>query len=197
LNVNEGRRVLVFCGSSRSCDPRYHSAAARLGSALAEASMSVVYGGGKLGSMGAIADAALTGGARVVGVQPRFMRELGWSHDGISELILVDDLRQRLAEMFERADAIVALPGGSGTLEELLVAMTAKRLGELRQPIVIVNQDGYYDALLEQLRRCVSEHFLAEQHAEMWTVVATAEEVPAAILDAPDWPEDSLSFAAL
>jgi uncharacterized protein (TIGR00730 family) len=109
-------RVLVFCGSSESCDPKYHAVAARLGAALAQASMSVVYGGGALGSMGTLADAALAGGVPVVGIQPRFMGDLGWTHDGITELIVVDDMRERLARMLAAADAIVALPGGSGTL---------------------------------------------------------------------------------
>jgi hypothetical protein len=189
--------VLVFCGSSESCAGKYHAVATRLGGALAGASMSVVYGGGALGSMGALADAALAGGVRVVGIQPGFMQELGWTHEGISELVVVENVRERLGRMLASSDAIIALPGGSGTLEEVLVAITAKRLGELRSPIVLVNQDGFYDPLLVQLERCVAERFLAERHTEMWSVVATPEEVPAAIRAQPAWPEDSLQFAAL
>jgi uncharacterized protein (TIGR00730 family) len=190
-------RVLVFCGSSESCDAKYLAGATRLGGALASASMSVVYGGGALGSMGALADAALAGGVPVLGIQPRFMGDLGWSHAGITELVVVDDMRERLSRMLGVADAIVALPGGSGTLEEVFVALTAKRLGEVRSPIVLVNQDGFYDAILAQLERCVSERFLAERHAEMWTVVSTPEEVPAAIREMPEWPEGSLALAAV
>jgi uncharacterized protein (TIGR00730 family) len=190
-------RVLVFCGSSESCEAKYHEIAARLGRALAADGMSVVYGGGLLGSMGALANAALEGGAQVLGIQPRFMRDLGWSHDGISALVLVDDMRERIRQMLAGSDAIVALPGGSGTLEELLVAITAKRLGELASPIVLVNQDGFFDPLLAQLERCVEERFLGERHAEMWTVVAEPEAVPPAIRATPAWPADSLSFATL
>ena len=192
-----GFRVLVFCGSSESCDPKYLDVASRLGRALASSSMSVVYGGGMLGSMGAVANAALAGGVRVVGIQPRFMRELGWSHDGITELVLVEDMRERMRRMLAGSNAVVALPGGSGTLEELLVAITAKRLGELGSPIVLVNQGGFYDPLLEQLEHCVRQRFLAERHAQMWSVVAEPEDVPAAIRSAPAWPENSLTFAAL
>lgn len=190
-------RVLVFCGSSESCDEKYREVGARLGRALAAARMSVVYGGGVLGTMGAVANAALEGGVPVVGIQPHFMQELGWSHDGISELVLVDDMHDRLREMLAASDAIVALPGGSGTLEEVLVAITAKRLGKFSSPIVLVNQDGFYDPLLEQLARCVEERFMAERHSEMWAVVTAPEHVPEAILASPEWPDDALSFAAV
>ena len=123
------RSVLVFCASSSTCDPAYHDAAASLGHAIASAGDTLVYGGGAVGSMGAMADAALAQGGSVVGVIPRFMRELEWAHPGLTELQLVDDMHERKREMLRLADAIVALPGGSGTFEELFEAITQKRLG--------------------------------------------------------------------
>lgn len=193
--VNRGRHVLVFCASSGSCDPVFHSAAATLGRALARAGDTVVYGGGAVGSMGALANAALAEGGRVVGIIPRFMREREWAHTGISELRLVDDMQQRKREMLRVADAIVTLPGGSGTFEELFEALTSKRLGLFRKPIVILNQAGFYDPLFALLQSSVSERFMSEEHLEMWHAVDDVDHVLPAIAAATPWPEDALRFA--
>jgi uncharacterized protein (TIGR00730 family) len=187
----------VFCASSESCAPKYHDCARRLGEVLARAGDTLVYGGGALGSMGALATATIRAGGRVVGIQPRFMNELEWTHGELHEIILVDDMQDRMRRMLERADAVVALPGGSGTIEELFHAITAKRLGEFLSPIVVVNQDGFYDPLLEQLSRCVAGRFMDERHRAMWQVVAAPEEVLGAIASAPRWSKDALRFAAL
>ena len=193
--VNRGRHVLVFCASSGSCDPAFHRAAASLGAALAKNGDTLVYGGGAVGSMGALADAALAEGGRVVGVIPRFMLEREWAHPGITELRLVDDMQQRKREMLGLADAIVTLPGGSGTFEELFEALTSKRLGLFRHPIVIVNQAGFYDPLFALLRSSVDERFMSEAHLEMWQAVDHVDHVLAAIASAAPWPEDAIGFA--
>lgn len=191
------KNVLVFCASSESCSPEYHAAAARLGELLARAGQAVVYGGGAVGSMGALASAAIAAGGQVIGIQPRFMNELEWTHPGVQALELVDDMQERMRRMLAIADAIVALPGGSGTLEELLDALTAKRLGEIVVPVVIVNQGGFFDPLLAQLERCIEERFMDERHRDMWQVVAKPDEVPAALASAPPWSKDALGFATV
>jgi len=193
--VNRERRVLVFCASSGSCAPAFHAAAAALGRALARNGDTLVYGGGAVGSMGALADAALAEGGRVIGVIPRFMREREWAHAGISELRLVDDMQQRKREMLGLADAIVTLPGGSGTFEELFEALTAKRLGLFRNPIVIVNQGRFYDPLFQLLRSSVDERFMSDVHLDMWQAVEEVDHVLPAIASAAPWPEDALRFA--
>lgn len=193
--VNGGRHVLVFCASSGSCDPAFHSAAAELGRALAFRGDTIVYGGGAVGSMGALANAALEAGGRVIGIIPRFMREREWAHPGISELRLVDDMQQRKREMLRIAEAIVTLPGGSGTFEELFEALTAKRLGLFRHPIVIVNQGGFYDPLFRLMQSSVDERFMSEAHLEMWQAVSAVEHVLPALAAAPHWPEDAIGFA--
>lgn len=190
-----GRHVLVYCASSSRCDPAFHAAAARLGRAIAASGATVVYGGGAVGSMGALADAALAEGGRVVGIIPHFMRELEWAHPGLSELHLVDDMHQRKRAMLDRADAIVALPGGTGTFEELLEAMTAKRLGFFAKPIVIVNQAGFYDPLRRLLESSVAERFMHAVHLEMWQMVDRVEDVMPAIESADAWPDDAIDFA--
>jgi uncharacterized protein (TIGR00730 family) len=154
-----------------------------------------VYGGGAVGSMGALADAALAEGGEVLGIIPRFMRELEWAHTGLTELRLVEDMQQRKREMLAAADAIVTLPGGSGTFEELFDAMTAKRLGLFPKPIIIVNQDGFYEPLFQLLRRSVDERFMNDEHLELWHAVDSVEEVLPAIESAAVWPEDAVRFA--
>jgi uncharacterized protein (TIGR00730 family) len=191
----QGRRVLVFCASSGSCDPVFHDAAATLGEAIADAGHTLVYGGGAVGSMGALADAALAGGARVLGIIPRFMRDLEWAHSGLTELRLVDDMQQRKREMLRMADAIVTLPGGTGTFEELFEAMTSKRLGLFSKPIVIVNQDQFYDPLFKLLHSSVEERFMHDAHLEMWQSVDTVADALPAIESAAHWPSDAVRFA--
>jgi len=192
-----GLRICVYCASSRSCDPEYHRAAHRLGSLLARRSWSVVYGGGAYGSMGALADGAIAGGGKITGVIPNFMKELEWAHGGLSELRVVEDMRTRKHLMLSESDAVVALPGGSGTLEELFEAITLKRLGIYLNPIVVVNMRGFYEPLLALLEQCIRERFMDRQHEAMWTVVSDVEEVIPAVLGAPEWTRESRNFAAL
>ena len=191
------RRVCVYCASSEISDAVYLDAARRLGEILAENSITVVYGGGAVGSMGRLAEGALSRGGRVIGVIPRFMQELEWDHKGISELQIVENMRERKHLMLTDSDAAIALPGGSGTLEELLEAISLKRLGIYLNPIVIVNTRGFYDPLLELLRRCIDERFLDERHAAMWQVAAAAEQVLPVLYAAPKWTHDARQFAAL
>ena len=189
--------VLVYCASSRACENDYHDVARRLGELLAQAGCTVVYGGGRAGSMGALADGTLAAGGRIVGVIPRFMVDLEWGHDDLSELHVVEDMRTRKHEMLTRATAVVALPGGTGTLEELFEAITLKRLGLYLGPIVVVNTRGYYDPLLAQLGAAIEERFMDARHASMWTVVDGPEEVLGAIASAASWGADSRDFAVV
>ena len=191
------RAVCVYCASSRVSHPDYRAAAYRLGAVLAAEGFSIVYGGGAVGSMGALADGALTAGGRVIGVLPRFMDELEWGHKGLSELQLVEDMRTRKHLMLARSQAAVALPGGCGTLEELLEAITLKRLGLYLSPIVMVNTRGFFDPLLAQLRQAVEERFMDARHLQMWDVVPSPEEVPDALRRAPEWTAEARKFAAL
>jgi uncharacterized protein (TIGR00730 family) len=191
------RSVCVYCASSRIAHPDYRAAAYHLGEVLARASLGIVYGGGAAGSMGALADGALSAGGRVIGILPRFMAELEWGHKGLTDLQLVEDLRTRKHLMLTLSQAAIALPGGCGTLEELLEAITLKRLGLYLNPIVLVNTRGFFAPLLELLERAVDERFMDPRHLAMWQVVAAPEEVPAALASAPAWSAAARSFAAV
>src|SRR5260370_31142186 len=191
------KRVCVYCASSRQCDAAYHDAAARLGRELARNKVTLVYGGGSVGSMGHLADAALAEGGRVVGVLPRFMYDLKWGHRGLSEMLIVNDLHERKRLMIDQVDAVIALPGGCGTLEELFEAITWKRLGLYLGPIILVNTRSFFDPCVALLERCIGERFMDLRHKSMWTVVNHPEEAIDAMRNAPPWREEYRSFAAL
>jgi uncharacterized protein (TIGR00730 family) len=191
------RAVCVYCASSNTAHPEYREAAFRLGEVLAGGRLAIVYGGGARGSMGALADGALSKGGRVVGILPKFMAELEWGHPGLTELELVEDMRVRKHMMLARSQAAIALPGGCGTMEELLEAITLKRLGLYLNPIVLVNTRSFFDPLLELLTRAIEENFMDRRHAQMWEVVAQPEQVPAALDRAAEWGADARAFAAL
>jgi uncharacterized protein (TIGR00730 family) len=189
--------ICVYCASSRVCSADYHAAAHRLGGVLSASGYAVIYGGGATGSMGALADGVLAAGGRIVGVMPEFMMKLEWAHSQLTELRVVEDMRMRKHMMLSESQGLVALPGGSGTLEELFEAITLKRLGIYTHPIVIVNTKHYFDPLLEFLRHSVAERFMNERHLAMWDVVATPDEVPRALADAPPWPATARDFATV
>ena len=188
-------RVTVYCASSRRCDPEYHRAAGDLGRRLAIGNIEIIYGGGAVGLMGALADAALAQRGRVVGVLPRFMFDLEWGHQGLTDLHLVNDLHERKRLMIDRTDAVIALPGGCGTFEELFEAITWKRLGLYLKPIVIVNLRGYFDPCVQLLQNCIEQRFMDPRHADMWSVVEEPEQVLDAIRTAPGWEEDARRFS--
>ncbi len=191
------RSVCVYCASSTRADPVYLQAAEQLGRILARNSLAVVYGGGGVGSMGRLADGVLAEDGTVIGIIPRFMKELEWFHEGVPELVLVDDLHDRKRALLDRADAVVALPGGSGTLDELLEAISLKRLGVFLGPIVMINTRGFFDPCIEVLERCISERFMDRRHRSMWQVVDEPDQVMAALEAAPKWSSDAIRFAAI
>lgn len=196
-NLREIRSVTVYCASSNKAPAIYHETAARLGRSLAEAGVTVVYGGSSAGSMGRLAEAALAAGGKVIGVMPRFMDELEWGHGALTEMRLVDSMHERKRLMMELSEGILALPGGCGTLEELFEAITWKRLGLYLGAIAMVNVNGFFDPCVQLLERGVEERFMDERHRAMWSVVAEPEQALAALRAQPEWNEDSRRFAAL
>lgn len=151
--------IAVYCASSADLSPRYYELAARLGEELAGRGAVLVYGGGKAGMMGAVADAARRCGGRVVGVIPEFMVERELANEAADELIVTADMRERRRLMEERAEAFVALPGGFGTLEELVEVMVGRMLNRHAKPIILLNSDGFYDQLLVFFDRLVADGF--------------------------------------
>jgi hypothetical protein len=145
--------------------------------------------------MGRLAEGALRAGGTAIGVIPRFMAELEWGHKQLTELCIVEDLRERQHRMLDGADAVVALPGGCGTLEELFEAITLKRLGSYLGPIILVNTRGFYDRVVAALEHCIAEHFMDARHRDIWMVVNEPEDVLSAIRTAPPWSAVNRDFA--
>ena len=191
------KSVCVYCASSSKVDMKFFDAAQRLGKELARHQVKCVYGAGNQGLMGELADAVLSHGGEVLGIIPQFMYDEGWNHTGLTELYIVESMHIRKQMMAENVDAAIALPGGCGTLEELLEIITWKQLGLFTKPIVILNTDGYYDHLIAMLDRAVEENFMHEKHSSIWTIVNTPEEVVEAIRAAETWINNPRSIAAL
>ena len=154
------QHIAVFCGANTGNDPAIREAAKGVGKAIAGRGMGVVYGGGHVGLMGAVADAALEAGGEVLGVIPGFMVEKELAHSGLTELMIVHDMHERKMRMHERSDAVIALPGGFGTMDELFELLTWRQLGLHAKPMGLLNVNGFYAPLLEQIDRMERDGFL-------------------------------------
>ncbi len=173
--------LCVYCASSDRLDPKYYAAAAELGRELVARGWGLVYGGGKTGMMGAVARSVKQSGGRVVGVIPDFMKARELAFDEADELVTVVTMRERKLLMETRADAFVTLPGGWGTLEEIMEILTLRQLDVVRKPCVIFNQDGFYDPLLELFRRMLAEKFFKPSNMELYREARTVPDVFAQI----------------
>lgn len=190
-------RICVYCASSNQADPRFRAAAFRLGELLAANQHSIVYGGGSAGSMGAVADGALSKDGEVIGILPRFMADLEWGHPSLTHLELVGDMRERKHRLLTGSDAVVALPGGCGTLEELFEAITLKRLGLYFNPIILLDTLDYWQPLDAFLHKVIEQRFMNPEHAAMWARVAEPEDVLPTIRNAPRWNADARNYAVV
>ncbi len=170
------RRVAVYCGSAIGNDPAFLAEAVALGTSIAAAGLGLVYGGASVGLMGAVADAALAGGAEVIGVLPAVLDDREIGHPGLSRLERVPTMHQRKTRMVELADAFLVLPGGYGTLEELLEVVTWAQLRLHSKPCILINTAGYWDGLLRFLNTAVAAGFLKAKNRELLLVAGNAAE---------------------
>jgi len=169
--------LCVYCSSSDRLDPKYYTAATELGHELVKRGWGLVYGGGKTGLMGAVARAVKKGGGRVIGVIPEFMKVRELAFDEADELVTVVTLRERKLLMETRADAFVTLPGGFGTLEEIMEILTLRQLDVVKKPCVFFNQDGFYDDLLRLFERMLQDKFFKPSNMELFRVATTVPEI--------------------
>jgi uncharacterized protein (TIGR00730 family) len=168
--------VCVFCGSASGNNPVYASVAVEFGKMLAEEGHSLIYGGGNIGLMGLVADAVLENQGRVIGVIPSFLAEREVAHQGLTQLETVGTMHQRKMRMAELANAFVALPGGWGTLDELAEILTWKQLGLIRQPVIVLNVNHFFDPLLDQMRLMVKEGFLRKENFDFLEIANSSNE---------------------
>lgn len=189
--------ICVFASSSSRINNEYATAATKLGLLFAQAKIDVVYGGGGIGLMGKLADAVLKNGGRITGVIPSFMKDEGWDHSDVKEMILTADMGERKKRMFAMSDGVVALPGGVGTLEELTEAITLKQLGLFKGPIIILNTLNFYKSLLDFLEHMIAGNFLRFEHKDMWEIANTPEEVMDYLAKKDVWLNNPRSIAKI
>lgn len=195
--MNKIASVCVYSASSTKIDPVYFDTAYELGTLLGRQHIRLINGAGNMGLMSAVSDAALAAGGEVTGVIPRFMVEQGWHHTGLTRLVEVESMHERKKMMADLSDAVIALPGGCGTLEELLEIITWKQLGLYLNPVVILNVKGYFDPLLAMLQRAVEENFMRTQHGSIWHVAKTVREAVELVHTVPLWDVSIRKFAAI
>jgi uncharacterized protein (TIGR00730 family) len=195
LDPHHVKMVTVYASSSAALKPVYYDAARRMGEVLADAGKSIIYGAGGSGLMGSVADGALSKNGEVYGVVPQFLQDLELTHRGLTDLKIVKNMRVRKQLMLEDSHAVVTLPGGSGTYEELFEALTMKRLGQWVGPIVLVNTAGFYDGLVKFLQHSIDERFMGSSHLKMWSVVDEPEDVLEAIENSHAWDSNALEYA--
>ena len=176
-------RLCVYCGSAAGLDPRYQDAARELGGALAKAGIELIFGGGRVGLMGVLADAVLAGGGRVVGIIPRRLRDAELAHPGAGELVIVGSMHERKRQMAERADAFAILPGGIGTLDETFEILTWRQLGLHDKPIFLVDVAGYWQPLRDLLDHLSAQGFTASLVPKLLEIVPNVAELMRALGD--------------
>lgn len=195
--MNNIKNICVYSASSTKIAPIYFEAAEELGKILAQKHINLINGAGCLGLMCRISDAALAAGGTVTGVIPRFMVEQGWHHKGLTRLIETESMHERKQLMADLSDGVIALPGGCGTLEELLEIITWKQLGLYLKPIVILNTNGFYNPLLEMLQQAISQNFMRKEHGNIWHVAQSPEEAVNLLYTIPHWSKEIRKFAAI
>ena len=195
--MNQIKNVCVYSASSTKIAPVYFAAAEELGRLLAMRDINLINGAGSIGLMGTTSNAALATGGTVTGVIPRFMVEQNWHHNGLTQLIETETMHERKQLMAEMSDGVIALPGGCGTMEELLEIITWKQLGLYLKPIVILNVQGFYDPLLEMLQRAIDGNFMRPEHRAIWLVATSAQEAIDLLHTTPWWNKNVRKFAAI
>ena len=195
--MNQIKNVCVYSASSTKIAPVYFAAAEELGRLLALQGINLINGAGSIGLMAATSNACLAAGGTVTGVIPRFMVEQNWHHQGLTQLIETETMHERKQTMAQMSDGIIALPGGCGTMEELLEIITWKQLGIYLNPIVILNIDSFYDPLLEMLQRAIDGNFMRPEHQNIWQVATSAQQAIELLYTTPLWNKDVRKFAAI
>jgi uncharacterized protein (TIGR00730 family) len=195
--MNPLNRVAIFCASSPGIDQIYFDLTENLTELLVKENIAINYGGGGIGLMGRIADTVLSLNGKITGYIPIFMKEMEWAHPGVKDMVLVKDMHERKYRIQENIDAIITLPGGVGTMDELMEYITLKQLGQFTKPIIILNINNYFDPLISFLNTMVDEKFMRDVHTDIWTVVDRPEDVINAIKTATPWDDNAIHFAAV
>ncbi len=191
------KKVSVFCASSSQVPGIYFRETELLAHILARENITIQYGGGDTGLMGSLAEIVQEEKGKIIGIIPEFMVKAGWAHKGLDDLVVVKDMHERKRKLIQETGGIIALPGGSGTLEELSEAITSKQLGLISVPIIVVNINGYYNSLLDFFSRMIRENFLRSEHLEMWSIIPDVSGIVKALKEAPGWSHSAIDLARI
>jgi len=191
------KKVCVFAASSPGIDSVYLEAGREMAEILAMNDIAMNYGAGSVGIMGAMADQMLHKNGQVLGFIPDFMIKMGWAHPRLQDLKVVQFMHERKALMMQDADAIISMPGGVGTLEELLEAITLKQLGQFLKPIIVLNTNHFYDPLLNHFEKMIEERFMRPLHGKIWQVAEKPSQVINLIENEPEWDPEAIKYAAV
>ncbi len=191
----EIKKVAVYCASSSRLRDCFYEDAYRVGELLAEAGKEVIYGAGHMGLMGKMADGVLARGGKLTGVIPQFMIDQGWHNRKCSDMVVTKDMADRKTWIWQHSDALLALPGGIGTLDELSEVLVLKQLGIVTQPIVLLNTEGFYEPFVKMIEKMIEEQFMLDFHRDMFSVVNKPEHIIPAIMESAKWSKDSLKKA--
>jgi len=191
------RTLCVFCASSSLIDKVYLEDAYIVGDMCVDNSIHVMYGGGAVGLMGALANRIIGKNGKITGIIPDFMKALKWAHEEVTEMIVVEDMRERKKKMIEDVDAVLAMPGGVGTLEELLEVITLKQLGRFNHPIIILNTNGFYNSLLNFFEELIEKRFMHGLNRNIWTVINHPGQLVTAFENAEKWDAASINKGKL
>lgn len=197
VRTKEVKSICVYCASSTKINEKYFDTAEELGRKLALNNIRIINGAGGIGLMRRISDSAIANGGKVTGVIPQFMIEQGWHNPELTDIIVTENMHERKQKMAQLSDAVIALPGGCGTMEELLEIITWKQLGLYLKPIIILNTDSFYDDLLAMLDKAIRQNFMREQHRDLWRVASDVDEALNLALTTPDWDINMRKFAAI
>ena len=189
--------VCVYCASSTRIDDKYIKVAEELAEELVNAGYGVVYGGGEVGLMGALANKVLALKGEIKGVIPNFMIEVEWAHKGVDRMITVDTMSERKSKLIDGVSAVIALPGSTGTLDELIDVLSLKKLGLFTKPVIIVNSFGFYDSLFILFNKMIEEKFMRPEHGQLWTEIKDSRDIVTAICTSPKWDENAINIAAM
>ncbi len=191
------KKVCIFAASSPGIDPIFLEAGRVMAEILVENKITMNYGAGSVGIMGVMADRMLELNGELTGIIPEFMTEMGWAHPHLKDLRVVKTMHERKSLMMQDVDAVISMPGGVGTLEELLEAITLKQLGQFLKPIVILNTDKFYDPLLRHFDDMIRLNFMRPLHGKIWQVASSPGEVLDLIKNEPDWDPRVIKYAAV
>ena len=195
--INNNKQVTIFCASSNKIPEEYFKQAEEMTRILVEAGYGIRYGGGKIGLMGVVANTALKYNGKITGIIPRFMSEKEWEHKGVTDMIHVDTMHQRKELLLKDSCAVIVLPGGTGTLDELFDAVSLKKLGQYPHPIILLNTNNYYQPLIELSERMANEKFIRHTHLKLWTIISSPDEIIKAIEEDELWGPDVINIASV